>query len=62
MREGLVELTHPVEVAGLGSRRETTEIDTALEVAPPLLRLKRARLAATGGTDGGLRWLCCFFS
>lgn len=62
IREGLVELAHPVEVAGLGSRRETTEIDTAFEVAPPLLRLEPARLAATGRTNGELRWSCCFFS
>jgi hypothetical protein len=61
LRVGLVELAHPVEVAGAGSWREATEIDTAFEVAPPLLRLKPGGLGSTDGTGGGLRWLCCFF-
>ena len=56
MREGLVELAHPAEVGSPGSWREATEIDMAFEGAPPLLRGKIARLAATGGTDGGLGW------
>ena len=61
VREGLVELSHPAEVGSPGSWREATEIDTAFEVAPLLLRLKPARLAATGGTDGGPGGGCSFF-
>jgi hypothetical protein len=60
--EGLVELADPVEVARAGPWCEAAEIDAALEVTPPLLRLKPGGLGGTVGTGGGLRWLCCFFS